>query len=178
MGMFDKIEGVSRQFDNNYLRAGRYVLLIDEVTTGGGRKGEHWRLTGKVVAVLDNDEGRGHKLGEVVKRIRPDKQDGSLPEFKALVCVMYDCAEDEISKDHCNEITLAKDKGGRQPLAGTFVEVTAKQVETRESTPAKPKFFTRCDYNRRIEAADVRGTIGEESFARFFPNGVLPTPAE
>lgn len=176
MGMFDKIESVGRQFDNNFLRAGRYILWIDEVATGKGRRAEHWRLVGKVVAVLDGDEGRGHKLGEIVKRIRPDNQDGSLPEFKALVCVMYDCTEDEVTPADCNEISLARDKGGKNPLGGTFVEVAARQVETRESTPEKPRFFTRCDYVRRIEHADVRAVIGEENFAKCFPQG-LPAPA-
>lgn len=177
MTMFDKIEGVSRQFDNNFLRAGRYILWIDEVATGKGRKTEHWRLVGKVVAVLDSDEGRGHKIGEMVKRIRPDTQDGSLPEFKALVCTMYECEESEVTKEDCNEITLARDKGGKNPLGGMFVEVAARQVETRESTPEKPKFFTRVDYVRRIQSQDVRAVIGEDNFAKCFPQG-LPAPAQ
>lgn len=171
MGMFDKVETVARQFDKNFLRDGRYILRIEEVRSGTSRKGEHWRFTATVLNVIDEgkDPGKGHKVGETVKRLRPDKQDGSIPEFKAFVCCMYECEDSEVKKENCDTIL-----GDTQPLAGAVVEVFAQTVETGKSTPVKPAYFTRVDYIRRIPDADVAELIGAEAFAKFFPDGIKP----
>jgi hypothetical protein len=162
--MFDKVQSVSRQHDKNYLRPGRYLLRVEEVATGIDRKKvENWRWGAQVVAVLDSDEGKGHKVGENVKRLRKDTQDGSLPEFKAFVCTMFECEDEAVTPEDCAEIT-----GPAQPLSGAVMEVRAYQVETKASTPQKPALFTVCDYVRRVPDAEIAAAVGPEIYAKFF----------
>lgn len=160
--MFKDVAKANRQFPSNWLRQGRYLCRIESVTTINTRKGDGWKLDLLVLEAIDDDEGKGHKPGEVVQRIRYQSQDGTLAEFKTLVCCMYECQDEEVGTEECD--TICSDKN---PLGGRFVEVQASTVETRQSTPESQKFFTRVDFLRPLEEDEARELIAPEVVAKY-----------
>ncbi len=166
MGIFDGIEKTTRQYDNNFLRPGRYVLRIERVSSGNSRKGDFWKFEATVLVVLNDEVGQGHRVGEVVTRLRPQSQDGALPEFKSLICCVFGCRDEEITAQDCYTTTSEN-----QPLAGMVIEVHARQVETKKSTPERPVFFTRVDYRRRVQLTELPAILGSD-LSKFYPNGL------
>lgn len=166
MGIFDGIEKATRQYDNNFLRAGRYVLRIERVSSGNSRKGDFWKFEATVLAVLNDEAGQGHRAGEVVTRLRPQSQDGALPEFKSLICCVLECKDEEITAQDCYAVT-----DDNQPLAGMVIEVHARQVETKKSTPERPAVFTRVDYRRRVDLKELPALLGSD-LSKFYPSGL------
>ena len=154
MGIFDKVDKANRQHVSNWIREGRYIVRVDSVATGEGRKDEFWKLEMTVAVVIDDVNETGHKYGEQVTRMRMSKQEGTLPEWKAFVCcVLPDTNEDDIDDDFSEALAC----GPESEAAGKFIEVHARTIETKAGNN-----FTRLDYTRLIEPDELAEQLDED----------------
>lgn len=160
MGLFQKIKDARASFQSNYVRPGHYIARIERVKQAKTRKDEDFiAIEMKCIVVIDNDSGRGHKVGEDMSHLLMAKNDSSIGNFKRFVMNVMEASEEEVTEEACEHIV-----SDNQPLCGLFAEVFAKEIVTKKGTP-----FTRIDYKRAVPKEDVKRLMSEEA-KRLFPN--------
>lgn len=158
--MFANIGSVSRQFSQNWIKDGRYIVQLKSLTTGHTQlKGDQWKAVLEIIHVIEAPKpdslGQGfpHQVGEEVIRIRNKSSMGCVPEFKTIMCVAYNITDAQVSLEHSRHATSPE-----QPLAGTFYDVTVTTTRTKawtEHSAPGQHLFTRMDWNARVDEATI-----------------------
>lgn len=162
--IFKSIKDVKMRQAANYIRAGAYWTRLDAIKIDKNRKGfVFMAVEMTIVKVLDDDQGRGHKVGEEVCHMLMKDNDSFLPNVKAMIAHIMDMKPEEIEAQHAETI-CAED----QPLRGTVVDVYARAITTRQNKP-----FTEVNYRREVPPAEAANMLDAETQRLYFPNGAL-----
>ncbi len=155
--MFDDIGSAAATFAANYESPGRYYEFINAVKEIETRKGEAALvLEKKVIIVLDDDDGKGHRAGEEVSHMMMQKHDSFLGNVKAMLIGIMGLEDpDEIPDAEWME-TCQEMVGEEQPLAGRFVEC----VNVNRVTKAGGD-FTAISYVQQLSPREVHDELGE-----------------
>lgn len=149
MGFFDGIENASATKSGNYLREGKYWLQIVALKMHQKDDGTQLFISElRVVRVLDDENGKGHKVGEdVAYVIKRTGNKNYLPNSKALFAAALAMKEEDISGDICNKCLSEE-----QPLSGVVIEFVARRQEKK----TKPgEFFTKVVPMRRLDLEEL-----------------------
>lgn len=164
MGLFDKIGNVKAKVQANYISPGHYVCRIDKVLAKQNRKQEDtFIIEMTVIHVFDDNDGKGHKIGEEISNVINFRHDMALPNIKRFLCAVLDRPESDITSQVCERVCSDK-----QPLAGLIVEIQAKPTVTKAGND-----FTDVGYRRTVPASLLVEILDEEAITRFFPDGKL-----
>lgn len=167
--MFGGIQAAKASMDSNYEKAGQYLERIDAVRVDISRKQESFVAIEKtVIYVIDNADGRGHRVGEQVTHMLMQKHDPFLPNMKAFIAAACSMASEQITEANAMEVC-----GPSQPLTGTVVEVSNRQIQTRNNQP-----FTAINYKREVPPAELIQMLPPQDQELYFPNGALQVLAQ
>lgn len=162
--IFAGISAAKARADANYELPGHYIELIRRVKADRSRKGEDFVAVEKtILAVLDDDEGRGHRIGDEVTHMLMAKHDSFLGNIKAMIAATFGVPAEQVQEADAVEIC-----GDSQPMAGAVVECVNRNQVTRRGTD-----FTIINYKRALTVADIRAKLDPQVLARFFPGDVL-----
>lgn len=163
MGLFSGMEGAKARVDANYERDGDYIERIDAVKTGKARTGDEFLVVEKTVLhVIDNADGKGHKVGEKISHMMMKKHDSFLGNVKAFIANTLGVNEVEVTEAKCEQVIAEK------LLDGMFIRCQNRTVMTRKNTP-----FTAINYRGEVSAAAVADKITEAEEALIFKPGEL-----
>lgn len=152
----------------NYIRPGHYMLRMDGIKIDETRnKVAFMAVETTVVKVLDDDQGKGHRVGEAVCHWMKVVDDNFLPNLKAMIAHIMDMKPEEIAQEHAMLICAAD-----QPLTGSVIEVNARQIMTRQNKP-----FTEVNYKREVPPAEALTVLDAEAQRIYFPNEFLAKAA-
>jgi hypothetical protein len=162
--IFAGISDAKARTDANYERPGNYIELIRRVKADRSRKGEDFVAIEKtVLAVLDDDEGRGHRVGDEVTHMLMAKHDSFLGNIKAMISAVFNVPTDQVSESDAVEVCA-----DNQPMSGAVVECANRNQVTRRGTD-----FTIINYKRSLTVAEIRQRLDPAVLARYFPGDVL-----
>jgi hypothetical protein len=129
------------QGDGNYVRPGHYYARLNAVKLTQKFTGEQFlAVEMTVVSVLDDDEGRGHKVGEDTTHLMKAASPSFLGNVKAFIAATLGCSPDEVDQNSADRVT-----SDEQPLAGIVVELVGRQITTKAGKP-----FTKVTYKREV----------------------------
>lgn len=162
--IFKSLKDVKMRQAANYMRAGTYWCRIDAIKIDKNRKmAVFMAVEMTIVKVLDDDQGRGHKVGEGVCHMLMVANDSFLPNIKAMIAHIMDMRPEEIEARHAEQICALD-----QPLTGTVVDVYARAITTKAGKP-----FTEINYRREVPPAEAAATLDAETQEVYFPNDAL-----
>lgn len=162
--MFTGIKDAKAQMDANYMRPGIYWSRINRVKVDVSRKQEAFvAIEMTAIHIIDDDDGKGHKLGEDVTHMLMPKHDMFLPNMKGFIAGALSMAIDDIT-----EVEAMSVCGADQPLAGTVVECRNRTIITKEGRP-----FTVVKYVREVPASELLQALPPIDQENFFPGGAL-----
>lgn len=162
--IFKTIKDVKMRQSANYVRAGSYWARIDAIKLDQSRKGAVFlAVEMTVVKVLEDDQGRGHKVGETVSHLMMKDADSFLPNVKAMIAHIMDMKPEEIEAQHAEAICAAD-----QPLKGCVVDLYNRMISTRKGNP-----FTEVNYRREVPPAEALAALDAEVQRLYFPNDAL-----
>lgn len=149
MGIFDKIEGATVTGDGNWVRPGRYTAEINAVKLSKKHTGEEFvAIEMTIVSVLDDDEGKGHKVGEDIVSLMNASKMSFLGNFKQFISASLGVSPDDVTKAEALRVT-----SDAQPMAGIVVEFSARIIITRAGDP-----FTKVMFAGEVEQkSEVEG---------------------
>ena len=128
MSIFDKIGDAKVGQDGNWVRPGKYTATIHAVKLVKKFNGEEFVAIEMVIAsVLDNDDGKGHKVEEEITHLMKVQNPNFLGSFKQFASVALGCDADDLGKPEADKIT-----SDEQPLAGIEIAFKARQVPTKK----------------------------------------------
>lgn len=160
-----KFAEAKARIDGNYERAGHYYNRIDRIKLTETRSNGVGLFVEKtVIAVLDDDEGKGHKVGESITHCMLKKHDSFLGNVKAFVAGVFGLASEQVTEDHVYQVV-----DDDQPLSGTVVENKNRVILTKN----KQQPFTVINYIREVPAAELLEVLPADIKQAFFPNGHL-----
>lgn len=164
VGMFSGIEKVKARIDANYIRPGHYLARIDVVKADKTRKQDGFvAIEMTILHVIDNDNDKGHSVGENVSHLLMQKHDAFLGNMKSFVANVFGMMPEEITEQHCTLVCSTP-----CPLTGTVVEFTARNITTRLGSD-----FTAINYRREVPAAECIATLSPQVQILYFPNNLL-----
>lgn len=165
-GIFSNIGKAKAMLDANYIRPGKYWMLINKCKVDSDRKGVAFIANEfTVIRALDNDNGQGHRLREDVCQLVKQTNDYFLSEVKSFVAGVMGIQAEDVGED---DALLVYDPE-KQPLVGYVVEVHARNITLKDSN----KDFTRVTYKREVKPQELLEGLDPEIISRYFPNGVL-----
>lgn len=149
MGIFDKIEEASVGGDGNWVRPGRYTAEIMAVKLTKKYTGEEFvAIEMTIASVLDNDEGRGHKVGEAITQLLKVNNAMFLGNFKQFISATLGVDPDDVTKAEAMRAT-----SDEQPMAGIVVEFNARIIKTKANIDfTKVTFLGEVEQNSEAEA--------------------------
>lgn len=164
-GIFKGLGAAKARLDANYERAGHYYMRIDKCKTGETRKKEEFFAIEKtVVHVLDDAEGKGHRVGEGATHMMMAKHDSFLGNVKSALAGILGMnpadVDEETAMQVCDE---------DQPLAMTVVECKNRNIVLKKSGGD----FTSITYVREVPPAELLEILSAEHKKAFFPNNFL-----
>jgi len=161
--LFDGMEQATVRGEWNYVRPGDYICQIKRIKTKRSRQ-KRWYLgvEARVVHVIDDDEGRGHDVGDDVSHMINAEGDYFLSEVKTMYANICACDPSEITRDICKQIA-----GPDNPLAGVIVRIKGKNKVTKKGND-----FTTVTY-KRVPAAKAASMLSDDEIEAFFPKGKL-----
>lgn len=169
-GIFEGIGQAKSRIDGNYVIPSHFLGRINRVKTGKNRKEEGFFVV-ELTVVHDCEPDKyergvyGHAVGEEVSHMMMSKHDSFLGNVKGFISNTLDMPDDEIGEEEAMAV-CADD----QPLAGTIVEVAARNTKTRAGND-----FTVVNYKGEVPLEDMlsiweqMGEEGAERRLRFFP---------
>lgn len=176
--IFEGMQDAKRGFQTNIIRAGRYVVRIDQCSFFTSDWGPKWKNTLTVLAVEEGD----HKVGEVVNTTFTAKQgpggkDIFQQNLKGFLCGVLGLADDAVDEDGNPIINAANSEaasGEEQPMAGRVTVVTvrkrnSKKGKTEEGDPTTYNVYT---WSPELTAKEIEEAIGKDGVKKFFPNGL------
>jgi hypothetical protein len=162
--IFANIKNAKARVDANYERAGRYYTRINSIKMIETRKnGEAMVIEQTVIAVLDNDNGLGHKEGDQISHLMLVKNDSFLGNVKAILGGI--CGQDPELVSSEDALAVCSDK---QPLAGLVVEKLNRTIQTKAG-----KDFTVINYVREVPPKELLTSLDPKTIKAFWPNGEL-----
>ena len=148
--------------DYNNLKAGSYWLRINSVKEEETRQGGYQiKAVVSVVHIIDDLAGAGHKLGEEASDLfcmHGKGKDMFLPNLKAFMAGALNAPASEIDQSDIDAM-LSDD----QPFTGTVLEYTGRNAVSTKGTD-----IVRKTYKRKVEAAELLGTLDEATLGRFW----------
>lgn len=173
--IFSGIRKASASLDSNYEKPGHYLELITGCKTGETREGKDFAVVEKIVVhVIDNNDGLGHRVGESISHMMT-QGDSFLGNIKAFIVNVLEVDDEEIDEETLDTIFGdVKDHDHGQPLAGTVVEVSSRNILTK----VKKKDFTKVTYKRPVPASELLEILDAKVIERFFPENVLEALAK
>lgn len=178
--IFSGMKDAKLRVDANYVRAGHYFFLINKCKTDQNRKRVDFAAVEMTaVAVLDDDNGSGHRIGEDVSWLVMSDNDFFLSDILTFICnVMGVDPNDLDEKDRMEAAESVfeskEDKDHAQPLAGMVVEVKGRDVKLKNSDG----MFTKVSFVRAVPALELIERLDDKTKERYFPNDVLQELAE
>lgn len=164
MGLFDKIGDAKAKVQANYFRAGHYIVRINAVLLKENRHGEDlFIIECTVLHVYDDDDGKGHTVGEDVSQAIKMKDDMALPNVKRFLMSILECEEDAVTSQVCERVVSKK-----QPLAGVIAEVQNRMTVTKKGND-----FTEIGWRRTVPAKVLLEELDESVINRYFEEGEL-----
>jgi hypothetical protein len=170
-GIFDGMGEAKSRIDGNYVIPSHFLGRINRVKTGKNRKDEGFFVV-EMTVIHDCEPDKyergnyGHAVGEEVSHMMMSKHDSFLGNVKGFIGSTLDMPDEEIGEEEAMAV-CAED----QPLAGTIIEVAARNTKTRAGND-----FTVVNYKGEVPKEDMfavwetMGDDGAERQARFFPN--------
>ena len=161
--LFSGVEDAKASGDWNYELPGTYIERIDSVKLKQSRK-RRWYLVFEktILKVIDDNDGAGHRPGDVVTHMIDTSSDYFLGEIKGILSRILKVDADEVGQEECEAITRKA-----QPLRGIIVQCTNVNRVTKSD-----KDFTKIKYER-VAAARLPKLLGEKAVDRFFPDDQL-----
>jgi hypothetical protein len=148
--------------DYNNLKPGTYWLKINGVKEEETRQGGYQiKAELSVVHVIDDVGGTGHREGEETSDLfcmHGKGKDMFLPNLKAFMACALAAPAPEIDQSDIDAM-LSDD----QPFNGFVLEYTGRAATSRAGND-----ITRKTYKRKIEPAELLGTLSEETLGRFW----------
>ncbi len=142
MGIFDNIEQAAVGGDGNWVRPGRYTAEIMAVKLTKKFTGEEFvAIEMTVISVEDNDEGKGHKVGEAITQLMKVNNASFLGNFKQFISSTLGVSPDDVTKVEAQRAT-----SDEQPLAGIVVSFNARTIKTKANTD-----FTKVTFLGEVE---------------------------
>lgn len=162
--MFSGITAAKASMSSNYFKAGHYLFRVNAVKVGVSRKQESFvAVEVTTIHIFDNDDGRGHRVGEEATHMLMQKFDQFLPNMKAFIAAACSMEANDITEQNALSVC-----GPEQPLAGTVVE-----CQNRITMTQKNNQFTRVNYVRQVLAAELLQLLPVEVQTEYFPDGAL-----
>ena len=165
MGIFSGIEDVNPSFDANYVRAGKYVSRLDLVALKKNGEGDtNLVIEETILHVIDNNDGKGHKVGEECTHLIANHGKGKrlfMGNVKHFVMKVIGCTVEEVTEEIVEGIVEEDDKDGKaQPFAGLVIEWSGRDRLAKESG----NLYTKVTYVGQISLDErlERGMISEE----------------
>lgn len=127
MSIFDKIGEAKVSQEGNWVRPGKYTATIVAVKMVKKFNGDQFvAIEMKIVSVLDDADGAGHKAGEDVTHLLKASNPSFLGNFKQFASTALGCDADDLGKPEADKIT-----SDVQPLAGIEIGFNARQKPTK-----------------------------------------------
>ncbi|MBL4769462.1 MAG: hypothetical protein JKY94_17450 [Rhodobacteraceae bacterium] len=136
MGIFDGIKGAKASNDSNYITPGDYYLQIDRVKEGETRAKVPFVVFEMTVLFVNkeaaNEDGQrvSNEAGESVSWLLMSGNDMFLPNLKTAIMALMGCAEADVDKESCEQLTSDK-----QPFAGMITRIKAREITTKAGNP-------------------------------------------
>lgn len=169
--IFAGLKDAKARISANYVRQGHYLMRYDKIKTDKRRKGDEFMVFEMtVMKVLNNDEGKGHRVGEAVSHMLMATNDCFLGNVKTIIANVLGMKPEDVSGEDAELICDAS-----QPLCkGTVVEIKARTIRTRPS-PAYPtgRDFTEVNHVREVPAVELMQVLDPKVIADFFPGDML-----
>jgi hypothetical protein len=163
--VFGGLATAKPKMGSNYDRPGLYWFRINKVKLDTNRKNEvNFVVEKTVVRVLDDDAGRGHRLGEdtvAISNAKHDSFQGNVKQF--LSAAFPDVPPEQIDASMAEQIC-----GPQQPMTGMVLEMAAKQIATKSGG-----VFTDKTYRRVVPVQELLAVLSPQEQAAFFPNNAL-----
>ena len=171
-GIFEGMGGAKSRMDSNYVIPSHFLARIDKCKIGKNRKDEGFFVV-EMTVIHDCEPDKyqrssfGHAVGEEVSHMMMAKHDSFLGNVKGFISTTLDMPDDQIGEEEA--IAVAADD---QPLAGTVVEVAARNTVTRAGND-----FTVVNYKGEVPRDQLDAIFetladgeGAQRMARFFPD--------
>lgn len=163
-GLFGGIKDAKVGGDSDWERPGSYITRIDRVRLDKTRKGETgFYIEKTVLHVLEDTEGRPHRVGEAITHALWVKHDSFLGNVKSFLAGVLEMNAADIVEDDVL-LVIADD----QPLAGTVIETSNRTIRTLADNP-----FTKISYKGPVLASKLKTLLPQSVQDRFFPDGML-----
>lgn len=176
-GIFDGMGGAKSRMDSNYVIPSHFLGRINKCKIGKNRKDEGFFVV-EMTVIHDCQPEKyqrgiyGHQPGEEVSHMMMSKHDSFLGNVKGFISTTLEMSDETIGEEEA--LAISADD---QPLAGTVIEVVARNVVTRAGND-----FTVVNYKGEVpmeQVVELFATVedGAERMARFFPDHVAPVAA-
>lgn len=176
-GIFDGMGSAKSRMDSNYVIPSHFLALITRCKIGKNRKDEGFFVVEmQVIHNCEPDKYErmkyGHQPGEEVSHMMMSKHDSFLGNVKGFISNTLDMPDDDIGEEEALTVS-----GDDQPLAGTVIEVVARNTVTKAGND-----FTVVNYKGEVsmdQILDIFAALddGAARLARFFP-GHATEPVE
>lgn len=182
MGFYDNIENEDAATDRGaYVRAGRYLALINRVRSGESKKhscdyvavdmtiiknfgdGDPPMIvnpaTGSNKDWVEDPKGH-HREGEDISAQFLAKWPSAKRNYKAFIGNAVGVPEKQVTPKFCQDV----EEGGL--LAGEIVELNNRMIEKKDDAP-----FTKVVVVRPVPASEYSEQLADAIIERFFPEG-------
>lgn len=164
MGIFSGIGSAKLPTKSTYLGKGRYWIQVMRCKINTNRKHiQQFVMEARIIRVLSDAEVSAHRAGDEATHLVQVSSDYFLGEVKGIIMAAAGVDESDVTEGMCEEVV-----GEDQPLKGFVLEYNGVEIESKDSTPEKPKLFTRRYYNGRVSAREISETLTDEEKAKYF----------
>jgi len=168
MGIFKNVKTARPKNDGEFIKPGHYALRLDLTKADRDRKQiPYCKIEATVIAVIDDNLGHAHRVGDEVVQIFKYDSDYFDSEIQAFCAGVLGLNPEEMTEEAVEAIFC-----GDNPLAGFPVEMKAYNITLKDN-----RDFTRVKWIRLIPATEMLeldATVQE----RFWPGGGLRRLAE
>lgn len=187
MGIKKLFSGIADEkvgWDGEYLGAGQYLIRIDEVKYNDGRKNESFIISGTVVHVYRDANGKllgedgfsGHKPGNSVSQVCVRSSDYFLKDVKKFIMAATGTAAEEVTEEDTLEMVgfdaEGEPTGEPGPLDGRFFTMECnnplRASKKLKDDDGNPVMFPNVNWVRRVPCAEVLATISPNALDRFY----------
>ena len=163
-GVFSGVGQATPPHSATYCGVGMYQCQIVKAFIKTTQKREQVALVEmRVCKVLDDGQGRGHRIGDDVTWCIKISNLYFLPDVRSFVAGSIGAEFDAVDEDTCNRVF-----SDENPLSGCFVEWKGIEKLTQAGGT-----FTKIQFTRNIPAAEIKENMDPTAITMMFPNGAL-----
>lgn len=163
-GVFSGVSQATPAMSATYCGVGMYQSQIVKAFIKTTQKREQVALVEmRVCNVLDDAQGRGHRVGDDVTWCIKVSNLYFLSEIRSFVAGSIGADFNEVDEATCTRVF-----SDENPLAGCFVEWKGTEKPTQAGN-----LFTKIQFIRNVPAAEIKQNMDPAAVARMFPNGAL-----